>query len=175
MRRQVRGALGALLAVGIALAVAAPAGAQTSGNETFNGVIVTSGVSGERVVISSVVRAKGVFSGVGRIVEIPNLPGDPDNGARDDLVFADGSINLISTTVDASFSVNPHSCIASFTVQQTVAVVGGTGRFAAASGSFVGALTGRALAGRNPDGSCALEQAAVHEVDLITSSGTLSF
>jgi len=175
MRREVRTALGALLAVGIALAVSTPAGAQTSGNETFNDVIVTSGLSGTRVVVSSVVRAKGVFSGVGRIVEIPNLPGDPDNVNRDDLVFADGSMHLISTIQDASFSLNPQSCIASFTVQQTGAVVGGTGRFAAASGSFVGTATGRALAGRNPDGSCALEQAALHEVDMIASSGTLSF
>ncbi len=175
MRRQMRGALGALLIVGMALAVSAPAGAQTSGNETFNSVIVTSGLSGERVEISSVVRAKGVFSGVGRIVEIPNLPGDPDNVARDDLVFADGSIHLISTTVDASLSVNPHSCIVSFTVQETGAVVGGTGRCAAASGGFVGTVTGRGVAGRNPDGSCSFEQTALHEVDMSASSGTLSF
>jgi len=117
----------------------------------------------------------GVFSGVGRIVEIPNLPGDPDNVARDDLVFADGSIHLISTTVDASLSVNPHSCIVSFTVQETGAVVSGTGRFAAASGGFVGTVTGRGVAGRNPDGSCSFEQTARHEVDMIASSGTLSF
>ena len=174
MRRQPRAALGALLATGIALAFAAPA-AGTTGNETFNGVIVTSGLSGERVEVSSVVVAKGVFSGVGRIVEIPNLPGDPDNVARDDLVFADGSMHLITTTVDASFSVNPRSCVASFTVQGTAAVVGGTGRFVAASGSFVGTVTGRGIAGRNPDGSCALEQAALHEVDMTASSGTLSF
>ena len=41
-----RGGLGALLVVGIALAIAAPTAAQTSGNETFNGLIVTSGSSG---------------------------------------------------------------------------------------------------------------------------------
>ena len=117
----------------------------------------------------------GVFSGVGRIVEIPNLPGDPDNVARDDLVFADGSIHLISTTVDASLSVNPHSCIVSFTVQETGAVVSGTGRFVAASGSFSATGTGPALLARNPDGSCSFEQAALHEVDMIASSGTLSF
>ena len=39
---------------------AAPATAQTTGNETFSGTIVTSGSSGERVVVSSVVVAKGV-------------------------------------------------------------------------------------------------------------------
>ena len=30
------------------------------------------------------------FSGVGRIVELPNLPDDPDNVGRDDLVFPEG-------------------------------------------------------------------------------------
>jgi hypothetical protein len=79
MSWRVRGALDVLLAVGMGLAVAAPAAAATSGSETFDGVIVTSGVSGDRVMVNSVVVAKGVFSGVGRIVEIPNLPGDPAN------------------------------------------------------------------------------------------------
>ena len=64
----------ALLAGGIALAAsavtAAPATAATSGSQTFKGTIVTSGVSGTRTVITSVVIAKGAFSGVGRIVEV---------------------------------------------------------------------------------------------------------
>jgi hypothetical protein len=175
MRGHVSGALGALLAVGIALAVSAPATAQTTGNETFNGVIVTSGVSGARVVVSSVVVAKGVFSGVGRLLEIENLPGDPDNVSRDDLVFADGSLHLVSTTLDASFSVNPRSCIFSLALQQTGTVVGGTGRFAAATGSSTATVTGRGILPRNPDGSCSQEQTALHEVDMIASSGTLSF
>ncbi len=175
MNGQVRGALGALLAVGIALAVSAPATAQTTGNETFNGVIVTSGSSGERVVVSSIVVAKGVFSGVGRVVEIPNLPTDPDNVARDDLVFADGSIHIVSTIVDASFSLNPQSCVFSGSVQQTGTVVGGTGLFAAATGSYTGTATARGIARRNPDGSCSQEQAPLHELDMIASSGSLSF
>jgi hypothetical protein len=33
-----------------------------------------------------------VFRGVGRIVEIPNLPADPDNVSRDDLVFPSGTM-----------------------------------------------------------------------------------
>jgi hypothetical protein len=170
-----RGALGVLLAVGMALAVSAPAAAATTGTETFKGVIVTSGVSGERVVVSSVVVAKGVFSGVGRIVEIENLPGDPDNVSRDDLVFAEGSMHLLSTAPDFSFSVNPRSCIVTVTLQQTSTVEGGTGLFADATGSAVATVTGRGLAARNPDGSCSLEQAALHEVDRIAASGTLSF
>jgi len=167
--------LGALTAVGIALAVSAPASAQATGNETFSGVIVTSGLSGERVVVSSVIVAKGVFSGVGRIVEIQNLPGDPANALRDELVFAEGTIQIVSFTGDVAFSLNPHSCLFTVTVQQTGEVVGGTGQFAAASGTFTGTVTARGLAPRNPDGSCSQEQATLHEVDMLASSGTLSF
>lgn len=86
-------------------------------DQTFNGVIVTSGLSGTRVVVASVVVARGVFNDVGRVVEIENLRGDPDNVTRDDLVFADGSIHVVSPTVDASFTVNPRSCLFSGTLQ----------------------------------------------------------
>src|SRR5207249_2467383 len=57
------------------------------------------------------------------------------------------------------------SCHFNATVQQTVEVVGGTGRFSAASGSFTGTGSGPALLARNPDGSCSFEQDALHEVD----------
>jgi len=136
---------------------------------------VTSGVSGTRTVISSVVVAKGVFSSAGRIVEIPNLPGDPGNVNRDDLVFPGGSIHIVSTIVDASFSLNQQSCVFSATVQQTGTVAGGTGRFDDATGSYTGTVIAHGVAGRNPDGSCSEELAARHEVDLLASSGSLSF
>ena len=174
MRRQMRGALGALLVVGIALAVSAPAAAQTTGSETVNGVIVTSGASGERVVISSVLVAEGVFDGIGRVVEIPNLPGDPDNVSRDDLVFADGSIHIVTTNLDFSGSVNA-GCLLRGTVQQTGVFAGGTGRFAAATGSYDGTVIARILLARNPDGSCSTEQTPLHEVDMTAMNGTLSF
>ena len=97
MKRQITGAL---LAAGIALAVSAatalPAAAATSGSETLSGTIVTSGVSGTRTEISSVLVAKGVFNGVGKIVELPDLPTDPPNSSRDDLVFPGGTMHLVS-------------------------------------------------------------------------------
>jgi hypothetical protein len=167
--------LGGLLAVGAALAVAAPAAAQTSGAERFTGAIVASDTSGERQVVTSVVVAKGVFNGVGRIVEVPNLPGDPDNVSRDDLVFAGGSLHLVSTTLDFSFSLDPRSCAITARLQQTGEIVGGTGRFAGASGSSTATVTGRGITARNPDGSCSLEQPTLFEVDAIASQGTLSF
>ena len=54
-------------------------------------------------------------------------------------------------------------------------VVGGTGRFAAASGSYTGTVTAQGLLARNSDDSCSFEQTALHEVDMIASSGSLSF
>jgi len=171
----------ALLAAGTALAAAvataAPAAAATSGSETFQGTIVASGVSGTRTVITSVIIAKGVFSGVGRIVEVDNQPGDPDNVNRDDLVFATGSMHIVNTILDVPppFNVNPRSCVVTVTIHQTNEIVGGTGQFAAATGSFTATVTGRGVLARNPDGSCSAERDPLHEVDMITATGTLSF
>jgi hypothetical protein len=170
----------ALLAGGIALAAATatavPAAAATSGRETFKGAIVTSGVSGTRTVITTVIIAKGAFSGVGRIVEVQNLPGDPDRVSRDDLVFAQGSMHLKSTTLgNPQPSVNPRSCVATIMIHQHGEVHGGTGQFADADGRFRATVTVRAVLARNPDGSCSFEHDPLHEVDLITATGTLSF
>jgi len=168
-----------LLAGGIVLAAAAataaPAAAATSGSETFKGTIVTSGVSGTRTVISSVVIAKGAFNGVGRIVEVENQPGDPDDVSRDDLVFSSGSMHLVSTNLDFNVYVNPRSCVANATIHQTGKITGGTGQFANATGSFIGTVTGSAVLARNPDGTCSVGEDSLHEVDMITATGTLSF
>ncbi len=169
----------ALLAGGITLAVAtataAPAAAATSGSETFKGTIVTSGVSGTRTVITSVIIAKGAFSGVGRIVEVENLPSDPDNVSRDDLVFSSGSLHLVSTNQDFNISVNPRSCVATAAIHQTGEIVGGTGQFANATGNVISTVTGPAVLARNPDGTCSFEHVPLHEVDMISATGTLSF
>jgi hypothetical protein len=176
MKRQMSWALLAG-AIGLAAstATAVPAAAATTGSETFKGTIVTSGVSGTRTVITSVIIAKGAFTGVGRIVEVPNLPGDPDNVSRDDLVFASGTMHLKSTNLDFSVSVNPRSCVATATIHQTGEIVGGTGQFAAATGTGTGTVTGPAVLARNPDGSCDFSHDPLHEVDMFTSTGTLSF
>jgi|SRR5215470_9912762 len=170
MKRQVKGAL---LAAGIALAIsvatALPAAAATSGSETFSGTIVTSGVSGTRTVITTVLIASGVFSGVGRIVEIPG------QGNQDDLVFPEGTMRIVTTPTGGSFSINPTSCVATVTTTSTSQITGGTGQFTNASGSFTGTDTGRGVAARNPDGSCSITQAPLHEVEMLTSTGTLSF
>jgi hypothetical protein len=153
-----------------------PATAATSGSETLKGTIVTSGVSGTRTVLSSVVVAKGVFTGVGHFVEIPSLPTDPPDVSRDDLVFPEGTMHLVSTTVAITFfSLNPHNCLFRVTLQQTGEITGGTGQFTGATASSTGTVSAQGLLPRNPDGSCSFDRATLHEEDMISSSGTLSF
>lgn len=176
MKSRVTGTLlaaGAVLAISAATAV--PAAAATSGSETVSGRLVTSGVSGTRTPISSVAVAKGVFNGVGRIVEIPSQPADPPNVSRDDLVYPEGTMHLVNTRVDASFTVNPHNCLFRATLQENSAITGGIGLFAHASGTFTGTISPQGLLPRNPDGSCAAGQPSLREVDMVTFSGTLSF
>jgi hypothetical protein len=172
---------GALLAAGIALAIsAAPAmsaAAATSGTETLSGTIVFVAVPGtnSRTVIGSVVRAGGVFKGVGRVVElVPPAAGV----SQDDLVFRGGTMHVVSTAgALLSFSVNPHSCLFTGTEQLTWDVSGGTGQFGGVTGSFTGTVSAVALLARNPDGSCSLAPLPFprHEVDKFAESGTLSF
>ena len=170
---------GALLGVGITLAIFAatvlPAAAATSGSETVQGLLVTSGVSGTRTDISSVAVARGVFDGVGRIVEIPAQPGDPPNVSRDDLVYPEGTMHLVNTTVGFSSTLNPRSCLFRATLRENSQIIGGIGLFAQASGIFTGTISPHGLFPRNPDGSCAVGQPSLHEVDTVTFSGTLSF
>ena len=168
-------ALVAALTIGTVLAGSAPATARTSGAETFRGFIVASSTSGTREVVSSAVVAKGAFSGIGRVVEIPNRPDDPENVSRDELVFARGAMHLVTTNLDSTFSIDPRTCVGTFKIKQTQTIEGGTGRFSQASGAFAGTLTGRGLATRNPDGSCNAEQGPAVELDTFTLSGSLAF
>jgi hypothetical protein len=163
-----------VIATATVLVLAVAAGA-ASGNESFKGVIVASGTSGDRVVLNSVIVARGVFNGVGRIVERDNLPGDPDNVERDDIVFAAGSMHLLSTATDFVSSLDPRSCVFSITVQQTGEIQGGTGLFAHASGTGTGTVQAHGIAARDASGACSEDQAALLDIDMLSSSSTLSF
>jgi hypothetical protein len=178
MRAQVRRALVAAgITLAISVATAWPAAAATSGPESVRGVIVASGVSGTRTVITSVAVATGVFRGVGEIVGVPRQPGDPANVSRADLVDPQGTMHLVSATVAISSSVNPDSCLVRATTQENTHIEGGTGLFANATGSFTGTVSPQGRLARNPDGSCAVGQPLLllHEVDMVEFSGTLSF
>ena len=155
--------------------VAAPASAQTTGPESFKGIIVTSGATGERQVLASPVVAKGVFTGAGRIVEVDNLPGDPDNVSRDDLVFRQGAFHLVSENVGVQFSLNPVNCRFTVDIQQVGTIAGGTGAFTGASGTFTGSVHATGAAARNPDRSCNFDVAPLREQDVLAGSGTLTF
>jgi hypothetical protein len=175
MRRQVGGILAAVVAVGpLPAALAGPAGARTTGRESFRGVIVAPSKSGRRTVVSSLLVARGIFTAVGRIVEVPNRPGDPDSVVRDDLVFASGRIDIRSTSGRVSMSLNPQTCAFTVRAQQTVRVQGGTGRFRHASGRLAGPVRARGVAARDADGSCSQHQAPLLDVDVLTARGRLS-
>jgi hypothetical protein len=177
MGRLTRILLSGLLAAGglLVAGAAAPAQARTAGPEQFHGVLVVSGASGSRQVLASVIRVRGVFDGVGRIVERPNRPGDPANVSRDDLVFAAGTLRIVSTTLAITVDVDPVTCLATAQLRQDTRVDGGTRRFAHASGRFAGSVHGRAVLARGPDGSCSQQRVPLLEVDEVTGHGRLSF
>jgi hypothetical protein len=175
-----RPAKGALLAVGTALAIAAspavPASAATSGSETLTGTIVFAAVPGTnaRTVVAAWCSAKEC-SGASAGLSSWRVRPIPAEVSRDDLVFASGTMHLVSTLGGLSFSVNPHSCVFTGTQELTFEVTGGTGQFADATGSFTGTVSAVALLVRDPDGSCSFTQVLRHEVDKFAESGTLSF
>jgi hypothetical protein len=175
MRRELTPPLGTLLAIGLTLvATVAPAAARTTGKQSFRGVIVASGESGSRTLVSSLIVARGVFTGDGRVIEVANRPGDPDNVSRDELVFGRGRMHLVTTNKSFTPSVNPQTCATRVRIRQTQRIQGGTGAFRHAAGSFTGILRGRGVAARNPDGTCSQETTLLLEVAVFSMRGTLS-
>src|SRR3954452_5875004 len=176
MKWKVSSAPAAVLAVGLAfVAAVAPAEARTSGRESIRGTIVASAESGTRTLLSSVFVAAGAFTGTGHDVEVANRPGDPQNVTRDDLVFPGGKIHIRVTSHPPTMSANPQTCVGSVRITQTIKVVGGTGRFGHASGTFAGTLHGWGVSPRNPDGTCLQQAELLLEVDVISMRGTLFF
>jgi hypothetical protein len=163
-----------LLAGATALSAPSAAGA-ASGPQTFTGTIITDAAGGERHIVKSIVIAHGAFNGVGTIVEVPNQPGDGEDIFRDDLVFPQGTLHLVTTNLDFAFDVIPQSCRFTASVQQTGEIVGGTGLFTDASGSGAGGVVAHGTAARAADGSCDPFAPTPHEVDRISSTGSLSY
>jgi hypothetical protein len=163
-----------LLAGATALAAPSAAGA-ASGPQTFTGTIITDAAGGTRHIVKSIVVAHGAFNGVGTVVEVPSEPGDGENIFRDDLVFPQGTLHLVTTNLDFAVDVIPESCRFTANVKQTGEIAGGSGLFAAASGSGAGGVVTHGTAARAPDGSCDPFAPTPHEVDRISSTGTLSY
>ena len=94
---------------------------------------------------------------------------------RDDVVFPQGTLHLVTTNLDFAFNVIPSSCRFTASVQQTTEIAGGTGLFADASGSGAGGVVAHGTATQAADGACDLLAPTPHEVDRISSTGTLSY
>jgi|tagenome__1003787_1003787.scaffolds.fasta_scaffold20404471_2 hypothetical protein len=165
----------AVLAITLPNLVTTPAIAAATNHQTFDGFILVSGTTGTRTVVASGILARGAFTGVGTIVELPNLPTDPDNASRDDLRFRGGSMHLVSFLQDAQFSLNPLTCRFTARVTQTSQVRGGTGRFSSAVGDFTATGTARGRGARADDGSCSQTSAPLSELDTLAMTGTLSY
>ena len=115
---------------------AAASGRATTGPESFNGFLVKTNGSTDITRIAF----HGEFDGIGRIIETGARPGDPDNVNRDNLVFADGTMHLLSTNNDVRFHLNPSTCRLSAWIGQTNKITGGTGIFRHSSGTFKGTV-----------------------------------
>jgi hypothetical protein len=176
MRKTTMAGSALLLAAACGLATASPALASgtRSGPESGTALIVASGTTGTRQVLFSVIHLRGVFDGDGRIVEVQNLPSDPQNVSRDDLVFPQGTLRIKSTSLSFSIKVDPATCFATAHLTQTTQVTGGTRVFADATGRFDSTVDGTAILVRASDGTCDQNAAPVVEVDRIRATGRLS-
>ena len=174
MRRRFEAGL-VVVAVGVVVfATAPPATGSSGGKQSFRGVIVAGRHHGRRTVLHSVVVAKGVVSGTGRIVEVPNRPGDPGSLSRDDIVLNHGRMHLISRNRSAKFRVNPRTCVFRARIEQRSRITGGTGSFRGASGSFSSLLHARGVTARESDGSCSQRQTPLQDTDAFFVRGRLS-
>lgn len=82
---------------------------------------------------------------------------------------------LVFDGLSFSFTIDPRTCIGKLSGTQSIAVVGGTGRFAHARGSFAGVLAASGIAPRNVDGTCDVQSLPLFEVDHVSGTGNLSF
>jgi hypothetical protein len=86
---------------------------------------------------------------------------------------AGGERHIVKSIVIATSS--PRGCRFTASVQQTGEIAGGTGLFAQASGSGAGGVVSYGTAARAADGSCDPLAPTAHEVDRLSSTGTLSY
>jgi hypothetical protein len=145
------------------------------GHQTFRGFIVTSGVSGDRDVVLTRIVARGVFDGVGRIVEVPGRPGDPDDLSRDNFVFRAGTMHVVSVNTAFDVHLNPKTCRLRATIEQTSRVTGGTRQFRHAAGDFASRIRGFGVLSRKPNGRCDQGAPLLHEVDFVSGRGQLRY
>lgn len=165
MKRIGAGVAGLLTAM---LVFAGPARA-TTGTETFKIVFTgdpRSGMLG-RVVASGVITAVGTDE---TIAEDPHPDGSETD--TDVFTFPGGTITLVDTDPGDIFQFDPRSCTARIgTDAGTFTVIGGTGRYAGASGGGTFTARGLVIFDRTADG-CSEEPRSFFAI--ITGTGTVS-
>ena len=173
MSGRIRGALAiaTVTAAVISTGVAGTPAYGAAGPETFHGFLVKTNGHVDLTRIA----AHGVFDGVGRIVEQGARPGDADNVSRDNLVFRNGTMHLVSTNHRFIVHVNRKTCRLSAFIRQTNRVTGGTGMFRHASGRFRGTVHAFGVFPRRADGSCRQNGELRHDLDLVSGRGRLTF
>jgi hypothetical protein len=83
-------------------------------------------------------------------------------------------MHLRNEVLSFAFDVNPRSCAFTAAIDQHNLVESGTGRFAHASGEFVGHVHARGVVRRDPNGTCDAARAPLFEADAFTGTGQLS-
>jgi hypothetical protein len=164
-----------LVLISVLLVSAAPAAAGTRGKERLRGVVIATNQGGQRTVVSGWAIFRGVLNATARIVEVANRPGDPDNVSRDNLVFAGGTMHIVSTNKPPTVTIDPMTCAYSVRLSQTTKITGGTRRFRRASGTTRGTIHDWGVAARKADGSCDQQSAPLIDVADLAGHGKLSF
>lgn len=127
----------------------------TTGNQTFNDVVVGTITNGDVTPTHTVEVAHGVINAVGTDEFLPSQPGDPPNVDRGMITFPEGTISIKAANLTfAGGPPNPRTCIVKFTQTGTWDIVGGTGAYAGASGTLAYALRLVGTGNRLPGGSC---------------------
>jgi hypothetical protein len=155
MRRLVACALLAL--AGVVVAPAMASASPTSGIEHFQLTQVNNN--------PGAIIARGVFTASGV---------DYQRNNTDLAVFSDGAFSIHHPGGTATFTINPKTCLATFTFSGAYTINNGFGRYQGikGSGTYLGHSTG--VVPRNPNGTCSHGQ-PFSSVTRISAKGPISF
>lgn len=142
------------------------ASAQTADNQTFTIIKTAPG--------PSPAFARGVVNAVGTESSDrdPAHPGAPFHST---FTFPGGDLSTVVTPGRPQVSVNPTTCLTQIAETDGFLVIGGSGMYAAASGSGTSTVRVTAIAGRSSDGGCLGPEATpLFELVVIQGTGSLS-
>lgn len=131
------------VALGLLVLAAAPASAATTGSQRFTFLIREAPDES-----SCQVAAAGPISGVGTCV----LDEQSEEVTVVHVTLPTGTLELTVTNVEHSSQFNQQACVFRFTETETFTITGGTGAYAAATGSGTDVLQGVFVLPRSADG-----------------------